>query len=1391
MPNSKYREYFDIDEGYFPCIDEAAIKAGASWESTYPHETFIKLLTETERALARQNNGKTLWVEGAYGTGKSQCIFALKRLLEVSEDEVRKYWDRYDPLKQKKDLCEKIIGHKKKGVVVAYRYASGDITSTRELCFAIQESVKKALSEQKADYLGENSLTESIIAWLKDDDHKAMFDSLLINPNKKWREIFSEKNADEIIAALRKGGEIETKIKSILKLAAEEGITALDINSDRLIAWLTDVIDRNNIKIVFIWDEFSEYFSRNSTSLTEFQKIVSLAQNKPFYLIVVTHNSLSTYMDEDKNKTHNKIRDRFVSIDISLPDNIAIKLVRHAFSVKPAAERQWNILADDLNNRVKDSRSKVMEAMKIDDPKDIKAIMPLHPMAALVLKYIATAFRSNQRSMFEFIKSAKADDVRAFQWFIENTGPHDAHPLLTVDMLWNFFYEKGKDNLTSEIRQILDTFPQQQDLRDDEKRVLKAILIMQAVELHIGGGVDILSPTGQNLSYVFEGISDLEGATKADNIARGLIEKGILISIPKNKRDVYGAAVLAGDLRNKDKYEEEIIKNCKTARLVEEGGLSNVLQLSSALQLRFESEQGPGKITTVTVDDFTRKINYLRNETSASYKFQAVLAFAKDENEALKFRGQIKTAAAEEQYKDIIFIDALSTPLGQENFRQYANFSAIAQCYQSNNNKYAKEYSDKAKHVLDQDWHDRIYNGDFVVYTYNNQEGEKCNGAQGVLSILRNIVLKKFPYVFDFVKKINENQLKNTQAKLSALCGILQTIKKGAVIVEAEKAIFPNPTVWHVDKYWENAATSSLPISKIKIEIDKKIEAAFKSEGKIELGEVYDILETTYGFAPCNLSAFIAGFLLKEYSSDSYRYADSMGHYEQMSPEKLAEMLGNHIGKKSRPTYIMKMTLEEMAFYTLTEEAWGIAPNSCSFASMAATAVSKKMHELKLPVWCLEYVGETDVFSVVQKYTELVQKEGSAAHDKALEIGKIASVDKSLADKLRRLLTRENCQKGMTEYLKTFDGGKILELASDIGATGNVLSDISRLFEIPEHSCLWDKKTGEDVIRNLQTEYSVVKKSNAVLSIAAHSLDDAYRAWRDRLNFINISYEILMSYNPELTKFFDKMLRIYKCENILTEQLNELNSELMTHKEKIREILNNDTQLFAEVYKAYLEDLNADDIAKIKSGIDRRLFKEPKTKSNAEVKNAAEEFRKQQIKQRLLKLWSDKTGTKNPREWSNKYKTPILCIVPDEEYEKAKRTFDTLNRAGGSDSEIEAAFSFLEDTKIFGALSDKEKYDEAFKRDIIGAYCALLPDINKVRDALERLSIDVYEWRENPAVKKTIKQLADAEYNAGGSDRVISKIDDMDEALLKRYLKRLVKDSMTVGIEILANEVQK
>ena len=179
--NIKYCEYFDIDEKYFPCIDESAINSGAAWDTTYPHDTFIELLNATEKMLGGNTN-RSIWIHGAYGTGKSQCAYALKKLLEEPDDVVCQFWDKYEGLRKNTILRDKLLGHKAQGIVTAYRYASGSITTPQQLFFAIQESIKKALEKNNVSYKGENSLKESVISWLEDPTHNAFMNSLLQKP---------------------------------------------------------------------------------------------------------------------------------------------------------------------------------------------------------------------------------------------------------------------------------------------------------------------------------------------------------------------------------------------------------------------------------------------------------------------------------------------------------------------------------------------------------------------------------------------------------------------------------------------------------------------------------------------------------------------------------------------------------------------------------------------------------------------------------------------------------------------------------------------------------------------------------------------------------------------------------------------------------------------------------------------------------------------------------------------------------------------------------------------------------------------------------------------------------------------------------------------------------
>lgn len=1382
MASKKYCEYFDVNESYFPCIDESAINAGAPWETTYPHETFIDLLNSAEKMLGGTTN-RSIWIHGAYGTGKSQCAYALKKILEVPNDELRAYWDRYEPLKKNKALLEKLIGHKEQGVLTAYRYASGSITSPQLLFLAVQESIRAALDAVPGSYKGENTLKESVSAWLTDSSHNAFVNSLLQKP--EWVSEFSQSSADEIINSLRKRSDVSSLMESIFKMAEKEGITALSLTADSLCAWIKDIVAQNHTKVVLIWDEFSGFFRQNRNSLDEFQKIVALCQETHFYFVIVTHPITSIAgASISKDDPMSVVQQRYKQIEITLPPNIAFELIGHAFSVIPAAKDQWEVMTGDLNSKISASKIAVMKAAVVKSDSVMQHMLPIHPMAALVLKNIASAFQSNQRSMFDFIKTPKDLDVHAFQWFIQNTRPDSDRSLLTVDMLWDFFYEKGKDYLTSDIKLILDTYPQQTNLTEKEKVVLKTILIMQAVDQRLGGTIPVLKATDQNLSYAFEGDWDVY-ENECKSIAKALVKKGVLIQTPiADGKQVYSAAVLAGDGAKIDRLKDEVRKNGTITKLVEEGTqLASALSLTPPLRLRYAVNTDTGALPVVTVTNFVKMMDQLKVKDT-SWHFFAVLALARTDEEAQTFRNMIKKTIGNAEYKTILVIDALSSPLGLELFEEYVSYSAMSMYYNGNNNQQSKDNARKAREVLDRTWRDRIHDGSFIVWSYANQDGEKATGANAVHTIMQTVVLNRYNHVPDFTKGLTESQLKNTQTKQVAKYGFGLSDVKG-LIAGCEKTVLGK--VWNRDTYWSDQELEKEPISIIKRSVDKLIHEAFRENGRISIDEICELLETAYGFAPCNLTAFVLGFLLKEYKGDPFRSQDSEGLRESMTPDKLSEMIGNYYSKKAKTTYIVSLTPEEKSFYELTEKAWRITPNTCTSPTQASSLIQAKMRDFVYPVWTLEEVDNTGVYDIVKKYIALIQSDGKAAHTIAIEIGKIGMQRSSCGDHLQALLTADNCLNGMSLFIQHFEGGKLSTLAKEIGASDHVLSDIKKLFSV-KHAAQWIASTGEDEIRKLTVEYSFVKVTNALLNVSKDSKEGAFKSWREFLKFLGLSCESIQAKYPALNNLFTLLLKIVNYEDILPDNMKMLRDELTIHNTEMHDLLSSPLNSFIDLYAPYLTGFSHEECEIIKNSITEDMFVLSATKGNAVVKKAADDYRKGQVKDQLFRLWSERTGgTKSPKHWSEHYKTPILCCIDPEIYGEAKKAFAVLNSSQHSESEIKMALEFCEGADFFDVIADSDYRNKCFMEQIVGCYSKLLPDITAIRSALEDTDIAPYDWADDPRIKAKIKNMASVEYNAGGSDAAINTIESMPIDQLKTWLKQLAVSDMELGVKIISN----
>ncbi len=1378
---TKYNEYFDIDDNYFPQINDSSIAKGEEndpdfWMKTYPHPTFVEMLNNLEKSLSHTVK-KSLWIEGAYGTGKSQCAYALRRMLEAPKEKLRAYWERYEELSKNPknlDLLDRLCGHKDRKIVVAYRYASSEIDKDHKFFMAIQESVLSALKRSGCSYLGEDTLKEQVIAWLEDATNQEIFNVLLKN---KYSSRFSQRSASEVLSTLKRGGSVDETMENVLKLA-EDGLTLFNIDVDRLCSWLRDVVKKNDIKLVFVWDEFSDYFKLNRDLLSGFQKTTELYGEISFFFVPITHETDLNF--GSSNPYWKKIKDRFQFSRIQLPDNVALDLIGHGLTPKKELLREWKEYSADLNARLTDSRNAVAKAAKIDNLDVMRKILPLHPMTALILKHISSVFQSNQRSMFDFVKTSDRD-VKAFQWFIDNYGPEDDVSLLTVDMLWDFFYEHNRNSLDPKVRGVLDGYEKRQNaLRDDEKAVLKAILILQALDELTHNQVEILHPSAKNLALVFDGVTSLSGS-RSDNLANNMVKQGVLFTKQLlDKTLVYSVESGTGPGGARlHEIKEKVRKSFTTAKGIVEGELKDALSLTPPLRLRFEEVPGCGCVAPTCDENFTRKTRELSARSVENWRFKAIVGFASNSSEGVSLRARIREEARASGNKNIVFIDATSTTLSERDFEEYVDFAANAEFYQKIDISASRDHASKAKQVLAR-WRDSFVNGRFVVY-YNGDSWNPTD-LQGLRDVLQEIVLKRYPKAFDFVKGLTENQLKKTQMGASALCGICGDRQKpyGAV-ANIDDKVFPKKICeekkrdqeqgkkpdwyWPEPVYWETYPHAD--ISQIKLAVDHFIESGFKRDGQVSIVKICDMLEENYGFARCNLYSFLTGFLLREYGVNSaLRYADSYGAQDEMSPQKLSVALGDYLsGKNKHETFIVKQTPEERAFYDIAREAWDASKN-CKSPSEAASAVNAFLNKRGFPLYFLEGAVPEDAYKIAQTFVDLCKSSGDAQLALARKIGEFGLELPSLGAELKSALASENFIKGAESYLRAYDGGKLWSLGEAIKA--NILSDVKERFKVKYHN-LWNADTQEDEIRKLEVEYEFVKEINDAFNLSVNSKEKAFQGLRAAFLRLPVSCETLKRHKGFLASLLDAFLQICKQNDLLPDVLKSTLGELVEQRDDIKGLWKDKSALFYACYGEYLEGFDDDEInALATKASERAMFLKSESECNQLVENFANETRRNQRKTKLVKLWREKTETSNPRDWSKKYKTPILCVVDAEEFADAKKVFETISNPNPNDSDVQQATLYLEEKPIFAQLADETRRRASFEGKILKTKGAgKLLSYETVVEELEKRIPEVYDWYPNPNVDSRIQELITSVYYSGGSQKVWEVVEKMSPSEAK------------------------
>ena len=1308
MESKKYRNYFQINESYFPAVNEDVIKTQPDhWKTYYPHESFIKLLEQTKNVLTSKQK-LSIWVEGAYGTGKSHAVLTLKKLLDCSNDELKKYFDTYKNVFKSNDLYNEFynIKNQTKKVLTVHRYGSSNVRNDNILVNLVQESIIKSLKENGYAYNGQVGIKQAMINWLEDDANRQYFNNII---QKEYRAKFGGADADTILEQLKtytSEDAIQTLTEKISTVGEEKGIKPFVLQQEDLRDWIVDVINKNNLKaIFFIWDEFSDYFSLNKGDLSGFQFLAELSESYPFYFVIVTHKS-EIFFENSKNDLKTKINGRFIAphCSIELPDNMAFILTGHAMQKKddPIILKEWEENIEALYDETHDSREEVKKTAKIGEA-ELKGVIPIHPYAALVLKHIASAFDSNQRSMFDFIKNDRGDEIKGFRWFIDNYGPDDEENLLTVDLLWDFFYEKGKDQLAPQTRMVLDVYERTEshNLTTKQKRVLKTILLLQAINEKVGDSVALFVPNKKNLGLAFEG-TDIT-PSNASSLADSLIKEQIIFERPMGGGAVkYSALVSNGNLEEIQKLKDQIIREVRTNKLVEEGEFGNDFKLPKNLEIRFHT-------SLLTYENIKMELVKLKEDSSNHpSRLYVVYTFARNDEESDRIRQEIYKCI-NDGFDSVIFIDYSNNHLSNDLFNQYVENMANCKYQTGKDAGQARTYDKNAKESLRR-WKLSIQNGTCKVYSYMNPEGILCTSDSEIIMAVKEFDREHFTYALEIQVNVIDNMYASNALKQGVECGITGEIKgtyKSAN--ENTKLEKQFAGVWNVDNYWKVKPNEL--ISKIKNKVEEIIKDNFKKNTRVSIVDIYDsLIEEPFGFLPCNLTAFVMGFVLKDYANDAFNWTDDLTTVP-MSIEKLKEMVEEVIKQqqtpsgKYRPKYIVEMSPEQREFNKSTASAFRIDEAVCTSVENTRSRVRSQMNSYKFPIWTLKYCNfstvndKSTIDKLIDLYVELANNSSSARSetDIALEIGRLYLNNQSLVDDLKNMLTKENCTTGMYNYLKTYKDGKLLNLAEQLNDTGSYIQEISKKFS-EASNWVWNKKTVDEKIDETLIEYEIVCESNK-FNAKTVTYDDCLNEWKNKCAMFKVAYCSVKNDIGDLSSFLEILFQLKKNGYIYDNSKENFLSCLKTKKEEFKNFCENQVQLLEKTEKFYLDGLSDDDVNAIASKL-YDVFTIENSEYQRKLESEVAEYKANMSKYQLVELWRKGTNTNSPMEWSEKYSMPILCMIPLQEQNDARFAFDVINNQIGDKSKIEEAIEYLNKFK-YDDLNSETARDEAFKKHIV------------------------------------------------------------------------------------------
>lgn len=1385
-----YKEYIKVESDFIPVFSSSSDRTyPESWKSFYPHESFKKILTLTVETLEKSFalKDRPIWISGSYGTGKTFASFVVKHILEDNLDDVEKYFTRHEI----NSLWQRVAGVRSKGkILVIHQSSSAGINSQNKLFNTIIESVKRSLRENGYTYTGAASILEKVLSILKDRNATFNFQAAF---NKYRGKFLAYSSPEEVILDLETldGQERLDLLEDIADVAEKESYN-WSMSVQDVIDWLRDVREKNNLYAVFfIWDEFTEYFRNNLNNITGLQEIAQNAAELSFYFFLITHSDANQLITDPIQRKI--IIDRFKIANIELAESTAFQLMSQALMIESDLKDEWKNISLELWDSVqRDAANFIIKrdtSIKLDD---MKKLLPIHPYAAYLLKFIAQSISSNQRTMFQFL-CASGDGT--FKNFIDGHGfEYDGDNFLTTDSLWDYFFQEDNPDLD---KAFLDAMGHYNNFapackNDNQRRVLKTTLILFALQQkNFGGrssGVNsLLRSTQKNICACFAG-------TLLENEVRPtlnyFVDRGIVSALEEGNDTNYIMSTTQIDPDRMENIQTLVRREKSFDAIIKDDsyGVAKKFKPTDYLKYRLD-------VQIISPTKFLQ--TGAANVQLADNQILAFYIFAADEDEQGNVNRTIQKIR-EKFPERCIIADFSGTPFTKQRYEKFIQNKARELYFKDVPNQAGQvKLAKKSAADLVDEWIRQLAVATVRVWSYAG-ESAQISGEGNFIKLLRELNKKFFGGGLEEIS-IND--------RLFSMSGLTETVAKYALSGEQIKGSsswlnligesFRELVGRGGDKYW--LTTPSHTISKMKLVVDIVIENGLSQRNEVAFSDIWDALKKPpVGLLKCAGSIFLFALLMKDYADKNFYVRDINSNTSSLTSERLSNLVVNTLKELpgAQDKFIVKQTPEHKKFCFITSDIFNLPKDKINSVDDAAKNIKVRLKQSHYPLWTLKYFVEENYFDDPHKefylrflnlLEELINPQtGRDVTKVADDIFSIYDKNPVVIEELKNIVREENFRTGITYYIAQYKP----ELKKIVGRLklldGEYLSRLNEKLSA-DSAYLWKIDDVNRQIDNLFDELSLIESINQILSAPQKKLPEAYRALGDKLNKIKIPRAVVEEYQPELKNLLQTFAAL---RNNTEKNFIQAAEQIDQSAQMFSDFFENQFAFFAKALTAYVDAaIDSKFVEKLFNDAPAGIFFKTRDDFILLMKSRLQKFRQDEKIGKFFATWREVTGTTSPADWSSRNEIPILCAFQDC-LDEAQLYFPALNKKSQllNEATLDAAINFIRSDKL-ARLADKESCERTFVNYFCGENYSVVVAAENLREILRRhLGNDIYSWFSNKKIcESQIGAFADKNYREKFLPAVREKIHKLSAEEAQKYLEELIAKDTLLGIRVLKN----